>query len=127
MTITMPKKKFELSSIKSITVKAKSAAPLNAKAGHLLFLNTADGTYTAPALSTDFTNTTNLPKTACVILLEDASLSTVAKNVRAIYAGNVFESFIREAGFDDEETCPLWILQMISSQLSNVVILDEKE
>lgn len=71
-----------------------STGTINARKGHLLAM--IAGVWTAYAVGTDVTAQTGVQ--ALGVLLEDASLSTTAKAVQVLYAGKVWEQFVRDAG-----------------------------
>jgi hypothetical protein len=71
-----------------------SSGTIEAKAGHLLAL--ISGAWTAYAVGTDATAQTGIQ--ALGVLIEDASLSTTAVKCQVLYAGKVWEEFVRNAG-----------------------------
>lgn len=77
-----------------------STGTIAAKAGHLVAL--VSGAWTAYAVGTDATAQTGVK--AIGILLEDASLSTTAKECQVMYAGKAWEQFVRDAGITSSVT-----------------------
>lgn len=77
-----------------------SAGTIAAKKGHLLAM--ISGAWTAYAASTDAASQTGIQ--AIGVLLEDASLTTTAKACQVMYAGKVWEQFVRDAGITASTT-----------------------
>lgn len=71
-----------------------STGSIAAKAGHLVAL--IGGEWKAFPLTTDATAQTNVK--AIGVLLEDAALSDSAVQAQVLYAGKVWEQFVRDAG-----------------------------
>ena len=71
-----------------------SSGTIDAKAGHLLAM--ISGVWTAYAVGTDATAQTGVQ--AIGVLLEDAALTTTSADFQVLYAGKVWEDFIRDAG-----------------------------
>lgn len=96
-TINAPNRTFDVEGAVSAIVEVKSFADtLSAKRGHLLV--NVEGEWTAYSVNTD-------PIAAATgylavgVLLEDASLNNVTATMcRVLYAGSVWEQFIRDAG-----------------------------
>lgn len=94
-TISMPRPKWDVDTIKSRDVVVKAASgTIEAMAGHLLYKQT-DGTYKAYATSTVVSD-----EGIVGVLGEDASLSTSAKTVRVIEEGTVYIEAVRAAGIE---------------------------
>ncbi len=96
-TISAPNRTFDVEGAVSAIVEVKSSADtLSAKRGHLL-VNVA-GVWTAYATTVDPIATAT-GYLAVGVLLEDATLNkTTATKCRVLYAGSVWEQFIRDAG-----------------------------
>lgn len=96
-TINAPNRTFDVEGAVSAIVEVKSSAgTLSAKRGHLL-VNVA-GVWTAYSVTTDPIATAT-GYLAVGVLLEDASLNNItATECRVLYAGSVWEQFIRDAG-----------------------------
>ncbi len=96
-TIQAPNRTFDVEGAVSAIVGVKSSAEtLSAKRGHLL-VNVA-GVWTAYPATTDPIATAT-GYLAVGVLLEDVTLNkTTAVNARVLYAGQVWEQFIRDAG-----------------------------
>lgn len=100
-TIKQGNRTFEVEGALSYKVNVvASTGTVEAKKGHLIALLAAG--WTAYAVGTDATSQTGIK--AIGVLLEDASLSTVAKPVQVLYAGKVWEQFVRDAGITETVT-----------------------
>lgn len=77
-----------------------SEGTISAKKGHLLAM--ISGAWTAYAASTDAASQIGIQ--AIGVLLEDASLTTTAKACQVMYAGKVWEQFVRDAGITASTT-----------------------
>lgn len=94
-TISMPRPKWDVDTIKSRDVVVKAASgTIEAVAGHLLYKQ-ADGTYKAYAVGTTISDEGNVG-----VLAEDASLTTAAKTCRVIEQGIVYVEAVRVAGIE---------------------------
>lgn len=71
-----------------------SSGTISAKAGHLLAM--ISGAWTAYAVGTDATAQSGIE--ALGVLIEPAELSTTAVECQVLYAGKVWEDFVRNAG-----------------------------
>ena len=85
---------YDAASAKSYLVNVEAGSSLTVKAGHLVAL--ISGAWTAFAKTTDATSQTGVQ--AIGVLLEGASLSTTPAKHQVLYAGEVAEQFIRDAG-----------------------------
>lgn len=96
-TISMPKAKWDLPTIRTITttVKAKTAE-VAAKAGHPILWDATGKSWQIQAASADLSAATG----AMLILAEDATIETTGTTVKCIYAGVVYMNAIRDAGVD---------------------------
>ena len=93
--ITKGNRTFDVEGALSYKVNVvASTGTIAAKKGHLLAM--ISGAWTAYAVGTDATEQTGVQ--AIGVLLEDASLSTTAKACQVLYAGKVWEQFVRDAG-----------------------------
>lgn len=115
---------------KEATVIAGSS--LNAKAGHLLFMDITNGKYKAEALTTSLIPTTNTGTATdkftgpVAVLLEDAALSTGDTTCKVIVFGTVYYEMVRAAGID-ETKCPDWLLDKFSALQSGVRFIGKEE
>lgn len=85
---------YDAASAKSYLVNVKAGSALTVKAGHLVVL--ISGEWVAYAKTTDATAQTGVE--AVGVLLNDCSLSTTASKQQVLYAGEVAEQFVRDAG-----------------------------
>ncbi len=93
-TINAPARTFDVEGAVSAVVGVKaSTGTIAAKRGHLV--SNVGGTWTAYPVGTTPLVTDYL---ALGVLLEDANLGTTATQVRVLYAGQVWEQFVRDAG-----------------------------
>lgn len=115
---------------KEVTVVAASGT-VNAKKGHLVFMNEANGKYVANAVATsliptDIDTVTNKYPGAVAVLLEDADLTTSDSKVPAILSGTVFYEMIRKSGIT-AEACPDWVLDMYSAKQTAIKFIGYEE
>lgn len=96
-----------------------SSSTISAKAGHLLAL--ISGVWTAFAVGTDATAQTGVQ--AIGVLLEDADLTTTSADYQVLYAGKVWEEFIRDAGILASVTS----FEALLAAPGKVVFADAKE
>lgn len=124
---------YDISTIKSVNENVKSSAALDAKAGHLVFLDST-GTWVAYALTTDLSayaskhdsSTGTTFGNYVGVLLEDVSLTTTAKNAKVAIAGDVYTAFVRSAGITAAK-CSDLLLRNFSKNQTSIVFLDAKE
>ena len=135
-TIPKPTPFYEIEDIRTKDVTVNAASALELKAGHLLFMDITTGKFTAVAATTSLkptkaggapatiTDTYNGP---VAVLLEDTSLkATTDTTVKAIIAGTVYYSFVRNSGINDT-ACPDWLLDKFSALQTQVLFLGKEE
>lgn len=104
VTINVPGRTFEMAGAVGAQVPVKTASgTVNAKRGHLV-VNIGGDWYayatTVNPLTQEIgeTNSKKSYDAVGVLLDEDAALSTTATKHRVLYAGHVWEQFVRDAG-----------------------------
>ena len=85
---------FDAATAKSYYVNVVAGSSLSVKAGHLVAM--ISGAWTAYAKTTDATAQTGVQ--AIGVLLNDCDLSSTASKQQVLYAGEVAEEFVRNAG-----------------------------
>ena len=125
-TISMPKAKWDLPTIRTITttVKAKagstgSSSPVEAKAGHPILWDATGKSWQIQAASADLSAATG----AMLILAEDATIETTGTTVKCIYAGVVYMNAIRDAGVDATKL-PDDVIRQLGGR---VIVLDRED
>ena len=94
-TISMPRPKWDVATIKSRDVVVKAASgTIEAMAGHLLYKQ-ADGSYKAYATSTAISD-----EGFVGVLAEDVKLTTTGATCRVIESGYVYVDAVRQAGIE---------------------------
>ena len=89
-------KLYNPAKVYSKNVKVTAAADLDLVVGQVIFYDATAKGYKAAAVSTSYATT--LPSSRCVIALEATKVGTTAKDVKCIYAGEVYTAGVREAG-----------------------------
>lgn len=132
-TIPKPTPFYEIEDIRTKDVTVNVASALELKAGHLLFMDITTGKYKADAVTTSLIPTTGTGTATdkftgpVAVLLEDTSLkATTDTTVKAIIAGTVYYSFVRNSGIKDT-ACPDWLLDKFSALQTQVLFLGKEE
>ena len=95
---------YDVTNIKSVIEPLKGTTAIDAKKGHLVFKDRANGVWTAYALSaalTAYQTTADAPGPYVGILLEDMSLTTSPQKAKIAIGGTVYITFVRDAGIDE--------------------------
>lgn len=95
---------YDVTNIKSVIEPLKGTTAIDAKKGHLVFKDRANGIWTAYALSaalTAYQTTADAPGPYVGVLLEDMSLTTSPQKAKIAIGGTVYITFIRDAGIDE--------------------------
>jgi len=85
---------YDVATAKSYLVDVVAGSSLSVKAGHLVAM--ISGAWTAYGTTTDATAQTGVELIG--VLLNDCDLSSTASEQQVLYAGEVAEEFIRNAG-----------------------------
>lgn len=136
-SIPKPTPFYEIEDIRTKDVTVNAASALELKAGHLLFMDITTGKFKAVAATTSLKATKSDSEPAVTItdayngpvavLLEDTSLkATTDTTVKAIIAGTVYYSFVRNSGINDT-ACPDWLLDKFSALQTQVLFLGKEE
>ncbi len=91
---------YDVATAKSYAVEVEAGSSISVKAGHLVAL--IAGVWTAFAKTTDATAQTGVE--AIGVLLNDCDLSSTASVQQVLYAGEVAEEFVRNAGIEATTT-----------------------
>lgn len=110
---------YDAASAKSYLVNVVAGSALSVKAGHLVVM--ISGAWKAFAKTTDATAETGVQ--AVGVLLNDASLSSTASKQQVLYAGEVAEEFIRDAGIAATTTS----FEALIAANSHIVFTQAKE
>jgi len=110
---------FDAATAKSYYVNVVAGSSLTVKAGHLVAM--ISGAWTAYAKTTDATAQTGVQ--AIGVLLNDATLGTTASKQQVLYAGEVAEQFIRDAGIEATTTS----FEALIAAPSHIVFTQAKE
>ena len=95
---------YDVTNIKSVIEPLKGTTAIDAKKGHLVFKDRANGVWTAYALSaalTAYQTTGDAPGPYVGVLLEDMSLTTSPQKAKIAIGGTVYITFVRDAGIDE--------------------------
>ena len=110
---------YDAATAKSYYVNVVAGSALSVKAGHLVVK--ISGAWKAFAKTTDATAETGVQ--AVGVLLNDASLSSTASKQQVLYAGEVAEEFIRDAGIAASTTS----FEALIAANSHIVFTQAKE
>ena len=110
---------FDAATAKSYLVNVVAGSSLSVKAGHLVVM--ISGAWTAYAKTTDATAQTGVE--ALGVLLNDCDLSSTASKQQVLYAGEVAEEFVRDAGIEASTTS----FEALIAANSHIVFTKAKE
>lgn len=110
---------FDPATAKSYLVNVVAGSSLSVKAGHLVAM--ISGAWTAYGKTTDATAQTGVELIG--VLLNDCDLSSTASKQQVLYAGEVAEQFIRDAGIEASTTS----FEALIAANSHIVFTQAKE
>ena len=110
---------FDPATAKSYYVNVVAGSSLSVKAGHLVAM--ISGAWTAYGKTTDATAQTGVELIG--VLLNDCDLSSTASKQQVLYAGEVAEEFIRDAGIEASTTS----FEALIAANSHIVFTQAKE